>query len=339
MADPHADRSGSPHPPSGLLVSASAVGIMAVDDDGIIRSCNPAAEQLLVRPAHELIGRPLGFPTVVDETQVIDVRLSHGGFRTVEMRVSITVWDGRPLYITALHEPTHTEAGLQSALQRQRSALALIALELEKPLADITRTVHRMRHGSAGTGGHPTEYLDRVEERTQYLQAIVRRLRTVARTGPQQAPAGPEPVRVFEFILERLHELREQSRSVRLFCDAGIVAYVDHSDFAQMLDSYLHNALTHGRPPVDLQATREGEWVHIQVCDLGPGVPEACRPQVFERVDRSAGSGRHRDDTSPGLWITRILARAHGGDAWYQPHQPHGACFILRLPATPPPEL
>jgi len=45
-----------------VVVSASADGIVAVDDQGIIRLCNPAAEELLARPATQLVGREFGFP-------------------------------------------------------------------------------------------------------------------------------------------------------------------------------------------------------------------------------------------------------------------------------------
>ena len=32
--------------------------------------------------------------------------------------------------------------------------------------------------------------------------------------------------------------------------------------------------------------------------------------------------------------IVRDLARAQRGDAWYEPNDPHGACFCIKLPLT-----
>jgi signal transduction histidine kinase len=36
--------------------------------------------------------------------------------------------------------------------------------------------------------------------------------------------------------------------------------------------------------------------------------------------------------TGLGLSIVQGLARANGGDTWYEPNTPHGSCFAVRLP-------
>lgn len=157
-------------------------------------------------------------------------------------------------------------------------------------------------------------------------------------------PALRRPrVRLFAIILEQLYKIHEKSHEVRLFCDAGTVVFIDRTEFAQMLDSYLHNALTHGRPPIDLRATQQGGWVNIRVCDHGPGVSGAALRHLFGPFSGTAGNHEHNHEhsgetggrTGGELWLTRRRARANGGDTWYEPHQPHGACFCLRLTAKP----
>jgi signal transduction histidine kinase len=68
--------------------------------------------------------------------------------------------------------------------------------------------------------------------------------------------------------------------------------------------------------------------VEILVRDSGKGVPEAFVPRLFERF---AQAGPATGGTGLGLSIVRGLARAQGGEAWYEPGAP-GSCFGVRLP-------
>ncbi len=316
-------------------VSAAAVGIVAVDQNGIICSCNPAAEKLLGRSASTLLGRPLGFPTSVDQAYDIDLALPDGSARTVEMRVSSTTWNGQPLFITALHDPDSTQFDVGN---EPDVSIAVTAHELGKPLAAVDLAVHQLRHDTILTT-EQAALVDRIDERTRHMQALVRQLRTASRIDAQQTHVTTEPVPLFEFLLERLHELHKLSQDVRLSCPAGVVVDANRNELAQIVDNYLSNALTHGRPPVHVHVSALPRgWVTIRVYDHGPGVPAHFQPRLFKRFARLTSTQQQDDGTGLGLWITRNLARAHGGEAWYEPHNAHGgACFCVRLPAWTPP--
>jgi signal transduction histidine kinase len=69
--------------------------------------------------------------------------------------------------------------------------------------------------------------------------------------------------------------------------------------------------------------------VEIVVRDRGGGVPEDFTPRLFERYAQAQTAG---GGTGLGLSIVRGLARAQGGEAWYEPDPNGGACFGVRLP-------
>src|SRR5690606_26647289 len=54
------------------IFSTTADAIVVVDQDGVVRLANPAAEQLFGKPADALVGKPLGFPVVVGETTEVE---------------------------------------------------------------------------------------------------------------------------------------------------------------------------------------------------------------------------------------------------------------------------
>ena len=74
--------------------------------------------------------------------------------------------------------------------------------------------------------------------------------------------------------------------------------------------------------------------VELRVRDHGPGVAEAFRHHLFEKfAQASTGSTRSASGTGLGLSIVRGLARANGGEAWFEPGAEGGSVFATRFRA------
>jgi signal transduction histidine kinase len=322
-----------------VIVSASADGIVAVDEQGIVRLCNPAAAELFDRPAQELVGSPFGFPIVAGAATEIDLMLPSGGRRVVEMRVTATTLEGEPLYVAALRDITrrdHAERALAAALERQNVAVSIAAHELHNPLATISILVDVLRDRLVALAeDQKAEIIDRIADRTARLQGLVRKLLTAATIDATGTSARVERVTVLEVILERLGELDKRAPDVHLSCSATLVALVDRKEFSAMLENLLDNAFAYGRPPIEVSARAQNGWVRIRVCDHGSGVPKAFVPRLFERFSREPGVDQETEGTGLGLWIVRRLAQGNGGDTWYETGKDGGACFCLRLRRAP----
>ncbi len=75
-------------------------------------------------------------------------------------------------------------------------------------------------------------------------------------------------------------------------------------------------------------------WAAMRVKDTGPGVPEIGRDRLFQRFGRVEGS-RSRSGhvgTGLGLYLSRQLAEAMGGDLVLETTGAGGSVFRLRLP-------
>ncbi|GAB25822.1 putative two-component histidine kinase [Gordonia polyisoprenivorans NBRC 16320 = JCM 10675] len=86
--------------------------------------------------------------------------------------------------------------------------------------------------------------------------------------------------------------------------------------------------------------TESGGWVTVTVSDTGPGVPDADRERIFDRMVRLDDSrDRRSGGAGLGLAVARGLARAHGGEVRLLPRTPdgatQGAVFRLELPFRP----
>jgi hypothetical protein len=104
--DPGAGTSGLGGDLVDQVISASADGVIAVDDQGIVRLCNPAAMELFGRPARDLLDEPFGFPIVAGQSTDVELTQPGGGVRVVEMRVSVTTANGDSLRVVSLRDVT-----------------------------------------------------------------------------------------------------------------------------------------------------------------------------------------------------------------------------------------
>lgn len=147
-----------------------------------------------------------------------------------------------------------------------------------------------------------------------------------------------------------LRELAEQvagdrtlTRSRARIMVTGVAGTVsaDRDRLAQVVGNLVDNALraTRGSGRIEMQVSGSTDVpaqpvVLLDVRDDGPGVPEAERERIFERLVR-LDQARNAQDAGAGLGlpIARGIARAHGGDLACLPAE-HGAWFRLTLPAA-----
>jgi signal transduction histidine kinase len=124
--------------------------------------------------------------------------------------------------------------------------------------------------------------------------------------------------------------------SVRVQANAPLTVMADEPRLRQCVENLISNAIqkSPGGAEVTVIAmneTREsGEWVHVEVIDQGPGIPEDLLPHIFERFktgkDREGGLGL-------GLYLAKRIAAVHGGDLTVESTPGRGARFRLTLPA------
>ncbi|MBI3178217.1 MAG: hybrid sensor histidine kinase/response regulator, partial [Deltaproteobacteria bacterium] len=114
-----------------------------------------------------------------------------------------------------------------------------------------------------------------------------------------------------------------------LHCSAGLVVQA----LVNLLENGAHAAGPDGW--VEVRANLQGDRVHIEVQDSGPGVPRDLRQKIFDPFFTTKNPGR---GTGLGLPTSRTIAIQHGGDLVLLEGS-GGAVFRLDLPVAGPPQV
>lgn len=84
--------------------------------------------------------------------------------------------------------------------------------------------------------------------------------------------------------------------------------------------------------PAGSPVKMKGRLVLIEVADSGPGVAERLRPSLFSF---GAKATPERGGWGVGLWLSRLIVRAHGGELWLADTS-RGAVFAAVWKLAPP---
>jgi PAS domain S-box-containing protein len=171
------------------------------------------------------------------------------------------------------------------------------------------------------------DYLYRIRERAGELDELIGALLLASR-----AEAGRLQPRFATIeLLEHLRAIASDHDDVCVV-GADILALGDAEYVRNMATNYLTNAAKYGLRPITIEVAAVGNFAEVAVVDHGPGVPEELAVDLFERFSPARAALNPRaPGTGLGLWIVRELARAQGGDVWYE-QRPDVARFCFRLP-------
>jgi signal transduction histidine kinase len=120
----------------------------------------------------------------------------------------------------------------------------------------------------------------------------------------------------------------EPSVQVLLDVPTGIELSLGRSRIERAFFNVITNALEamSGGGEVRIKATKNGNWVLVEIEDTGPGFPREIRDRIFEpfvTVGKTNGLGL-------GLALSRRAVLDQGGDMWIEAAA--GARFIIRFP-------
>jgi PAS domain S-box-containing protein len=227
-------------------------------------------------------------------------------------------------------EAANTRLAREAADQAQ--FLAVTAHELRSPIGVLAGAAQLLvQRLDELTDEDRDELAASIAGSAERLQRLLRDLLTAARLEAGAVRIDPQELQVAEVLNRSVNAVRAAHPEAEINLDAppGLRIRGEIDRLTQAVDNLIANALRHGAAPVTVSASEVDGQIEIRISDTGPGVSTAVQERLFERF----ASGTPRGGTGLGLFIVRELARAHGGDARYDPGGGHPS-FVIVLPSA-----
>ncbi|HEX6663979.1 MAG TPA: GAF domain-containing protein [Gaiellaceae bacterium] len=328
---------------SALVVEHVGDGVFLVDESGVIRLWNPAAESITGLSALEVVGRPA--VDVLDSWTTLEELSRNGDQRpstcAVEIRgnelwLSVTGvgFEGGSVY--AFRDLT-----AERAVDRLKSDfVSTISHELRTPLAAIYGSALTLLRRDVSLGEpEQTGLLEVIANESDRLARIVNDILWASRIesgGMTLNVDTCDGVGLARGVVDAAHGYAADGITVELKApDGALLIAADPDKVRQVLTNLVDNAVKFspkdGMVEVDVGVV--GRRLRFSVTDQGLGIPAAERERIFEkfyRVDpeQTGGIG----GTGLGLYISRELLERMDGRIWVESSRTGGSTFIAELP-------
>ena len=324
-----------------VLIETSPLAILILDNTGLVVLANQSAHDLLACSPRELQGSDVGAllpiltrltrtaPTRTDFRTALECKghrkngevfLAHiwlSTYSTVSgLRLAAVVWDASE----NLRDREGT--GLDSMMSVSRVLVGAVSHEIRNLAAAGLAAYQRL-------GEQPA-----VETTEPFLAlgATLRGLEKIASSGLTAASRKTAEVTDLGTVLDETRivvedSIRDMGGTVIWDIAPGLpLVSADQHSLLQVFLNLARNSeramRTSPRKELRVEARHEGDLVMVRFRDTGPGVPHVER--LFEPFQAGANS------TGLGLYISRAILRANGGDLRHEP-QEHGCCFAVEL--------
>jgi PAS domain S-box-containing protein len=343
------------------ILASIGDGVVFNDQRGRIILVNRAAELILSRRAHGLIGRDLsdlfrlftagprlnileamrailtnpqaGIPPEASRTvlQIDD--------RTISAHLSPVVTEGDEfLGIVTIFRDITKEVDSDRA---KSEFVSTVSHELRTPVTAIKGYTDLIYSGMVGEiNDNQKQFLGIVKSNTERLTALINDLLDISRVETGRVRFEPEPVQLGDIIKNVIDALapnaEDKAHALNLEVEAGLAEIMgDPNRLNQVFTNLVGNAIkyTPEGGQIDVAVYSVGEAVRVDVRDNGIGICAEDLSKIFDRfyradhplVQESRGSGL-------GLSIVKMFVEMHGGRVWAESGPGTGSTFTVLLP-------
>ncbi|MRH78285.1 hypothetical protein GH984_06160 [Spiribacter sp. C176] len=230
-------------------------------------------------------------------------------------------------------------AEIESALTRERAIFdryvefgALIAHEFRNPLAIIVNQA-QLGQMSQRRDKDPTQRLKMIERAAVRLQHLFEQWLQSDRLQDGQANLALQSIDLSVWLPEMLApEQMHIKQPIECWADELTVT-ADKVLLGTALYNLIDNAAKYSPESavIQVRTVRDHDRVGIEVTDTGPGIPEAEQMKIFDKHYRASENTSSRG-LGIGLYFTRQIMQAHGGEVTVASHPGSGSAFTLWLP-------
>ncbi|HET7505970.1 MAG TPA: ATP-binding protein, partial [Kofleriaceae bacterium] len=174
-----------------------------------------------------------------------------------------------------------------------------------------------------------------IADSAAFIDTLVKELLEMAHAESDQIALQRAPLALAGFldaVVERAVATAERGR-VRLEIVERATVSADANRLERVVVNFVQNAVKYAPPgsPIVVRLEATDDRAVVSVIDRGPGLSPEERGFVFDKYRRASSAG-HTEGLGLGLYISRKIVEAHGGEIGVDSTPGAGAKFFVRLP-------
>lgn len=220
---------------------------------------------------------------------------------------------------------------VENMLDAKRALLLGISHELRTPLSRMRLELEFL---------DDREKVESLKTEISEMEKIVVSLLEAERLNSRHEQLYRMQVSVGELINELMDDFfaRDVDRIRVKLPSRPVTAFIDEARITLLLKNLISNALRYSKPEdglIELTVSATDSELVATVSDRGPGLPKDQADHFGEPFYRSDSSRtRESGGTGLGLYLSILVAKAHGGSLKLVDTENQGASFEVRIPLT-----
>jgi PAS domain S-box-containing protein len=356
---------------TSALLRTMIDGVVSIDEQRVIKTFNPAAEQIFGYQGHEIIGQNanLLFPLPAAgenmqsdyfENHYMQWRTEASGLthETMGRRKDGTVF---PMDLAAveMHEGEHhmyvgimrdiserkqaeeqktrLMSELESANEELKSFAYVVSHDLKAPLRAIGALADWLSHDySEKFDNEGKEHMRLLVSRVHRMGNLIDGILQYSRVGRvREALAAVDLNQAVQEVID----LISPPSNVTITVENPLPTLVtERTRIEQIFQNLFSNAIKYSDKPkceIRVGCSAEGEYWKFSVADNGPGIEARHFDRIFQLFQTLAPRDRI-ESTGVGLTLVKKIVEIYGGSIWIESIVGRGATFFFTLPRTAP---
>lgn len=223
---------------------------------------------------------------------------------------------------------------VNDALAQQRNFVALVSHEFRAPLAVIAAAADNLSLAATERGDHVGQRAAKIRQTVKRMSMLIENVLTGERLDAGYAPLTTVETFDLNEVLATVEAGLDGEAAARLRFAYGEPASVkgDRNLLEIVVLNLIQNGLKYSTAPglVTVRLSGEQGKALVTVTDEGSGIAPGDREFIFMKYYRAAG--QRASGSGLGLYVSREIARQHGGDLSLEASDASGSTFRLWLP-------
>lgn len=231
--------------------------------------------------------------------------------------------------------------------QAHADFVSTVSHEFRTPLTSIKGFADTLlRYGNNLDIEQQKRFINIIKHQADRLTRLVENLLTVSKLGAQKTQFIFRPIQLKKTVERIVQSVEGKLADPRVFKvqipDDLPEVWADPDKLEQVLLNLIDNAAKYSYPESEVKVVAnlcpdDDDKIKIDVSDQGVGIPAEHLPNIFNKFSRIDNPlTREVEGTGLGLYITKSLTNAMGGQISVQSEEKKGTTFTVILPVATP---